>query len=216
LSSFGAGTRAGGCASLRSGVRIGASRGIYSSLCSPHRVAARATVPRGGAGDPSALITDPSLHTRVYRGVCSGVHVRSGIHGTPGIYSSLCSSRRVAARDTLPGTGADDPNGLIADPRSRTSAYRGVCSYIRGRSGVQSTHGIYPDLWCSGRVTARAAISRRCGGGDGTGLIASARSGSRRLRQTQWYRRNADRNHSKPNRFDLIHIIFPPSEAPFV
>jgi hypothetical protein len=161
------------------------------------------------------LITDPSLHTRVYRGVCSDVHVRSGIHGTHGIYSSLCSSCRVAARDTIPGTGGDDPNGLIADPRLRTSAYRGVCSYIRGRSGVQSTHGIYPDLWCSGRVTARAAISRRCGGGDG-GLIASARSGSRRLRQAQWYRRNADRNYSKLNRLDLIHIIFPPSKASFV
>jgi len=150
LTCFGARTRAGGCASLRSGVRIRASRGIYSSLCSPHRVATRATDPRSGAGDPSALITDPSLHTRVYRGVCSGVHVRSGIHGTPGIYSS---SRRVAARDTIPGTGADDPNGLIADPRLRTSAYRGV-SYIRGHPGVQSTNGIYPDLWCSGRVTA--------------------------------------------------------------
>jgi len=96
------------------------------------------------------LITDPSLHTRVYRGVCSGVHVRSGIHATPGIYSS---ARRVAARDTIPGTGADDPNDLIADPRLRTSAYRGV-SYIRGHPGVQSTNGIYPDLWCSVRVTA--------------------------------------------------------------
>ena len=95
---------------------------------------------------------------------------------------------------------------MIANPRLHTRVCRGVCSYIRGRSGVQSTHGIYPDLWCSGRVTARAAISRHCGGGDG-GLIASARSGSRRLRQTQRYRRNADRNHSKPNRFDLIHII---------
>ncbi len=47
---------------------------------------------------------------------------------------------------------------------------------------------------------------RRCGGG-GDGLIASARSGSRRLRQTQWYRRNADRNYSKLNRLDLIHIF---------
>ena len=142
LSSFGARTRAGGCTGLRSGVRIRASRGIYSSLRRPHRVAARDTVPRSGAGDPNALITDPSLHTCVYRGVCSGVHVRCGIHGTPGIYSSLCSSRRVAARDTIPGTGADDPNGLIADPRLRTSAYRGVCSYIRGHPGVQSTNGI--------------------------------------------------------------------------
>ncbi len=53
---------------------------------------------------------------------------------------------------------------------------------------------------------------RRCGGG-GDGLIASARSGSRRLCQTQWYRRNGDRNYSKLNRLDLIHIIFPPSEA---
>jgi hypothetical protein len=44
-------------------------------------------------------------------------------------------------------------------------------------------------------------------------LIASARSGSRRLRQTQWYRRNADRNYSKLNR---LHIIFPPSKASFV
>jgi len=47
-------------------------------------------------------------------------------------------------------------------------------------------------------------------------LIASARSGSRRLRQTQRYRRNADRNYSKLNRLDLIHIIFPPSQASFV
>jgi hypothetical protein len=58
-------------------------------------------------------------------------------------------------------------------------------------------------------------VYRRCGGG-GDGLIASARSGSRRLRQTQWHRRNADRNHSKLYRLDLIHIIFPPSEAFFV
>jgi len=36
----------------------------------------------------------------------------------------------------------------------------------------------------AGGVAAQAAVSRRCAGGD-TGLIASARSDSNRLRQTQ-------------------------------
>jgi hypothetical protein len=44
-------------------------------------------------------------------------------------------------------------------------------------------------------------------------LIASAGSGSRRLRQTQWYRRNADRNQSKFHPCNLSHIIFPPSHV---
>ena len=60
----------GGGASLCSGVRVRlriCSRGIYSHLCSPRRVAARATVPRSGAGDPSGLIADPRLRTCVYR-----------------------------------------------------------------------------------------------------------------------------------------------------
>jgi len=58
-------------------------------------------------------------------------------------------------------------------------------------------------------------MSRRCGDG-GASLIASARSVSRRLRQTQWYCRNADRNQSKFNGCNLSHIIFPPSHVVLV
>src|SRR5260370_25461111 len=55
-------------------------------------------------------------------------------------------------------------------------------------------------------------MSHRCADG-GTGLIASARSSSRHLRQTQWYCRKANRNQSKFNRYNLSHIIFPPSHV---
>jgi hypothetical protein len=60
----------------------------------------------------------------------------------------------------------------------------------------------------AGGVAGQAAVSHRC-----AGLIASARSGSRHLRQTPWYCRQANRNQSKFNRCNLSHIIFPPSHV---
>ena len=143
LSTFGGGTSL--CSGVRVRLRI-CSRGIYSNLCSPRRVAARATVPHSGASHPSGLIADPRLRTCVYRGVCSD------IRSTPGIYSSLCSPKRVADRDTIPRNGAGDPSALITDPCLHTRVYRGVCSDIRGRSGNRRYPGIYPDLWCSDRI----------------------------------------------------------------
>jgi hypothetical protein len=64
----------------------------------------------------------------------------------------------------------------------------------------------------AGGVAGQAAVSHRCASG-GAGLIASARSGSRHLRQTPWYCRKADRNQSKFNRCNLSHVIFPPSHV---
>ena len=101
---------------------------------------------------------------------------------------------------------------MIADPDLRTSVYPNVCSGIRVRLGNHTTRGMCPKLDGVGGVAAQAAVSRRCGS-DGAGLIASAVSGSRRLRQTQWYCRNADRNQPKFNRCNLSHIIFPPSHV---
>lgn len=101
---------------------------------------------------------------------------------------------------------------MIADPGLRTTVYPYVCSGIRVRRGNRTTPEICPKLGGAGGVAVKAAVSRRCGS-DGAGLIASVGSGSRRLRQTQWYRRNADHNHSKFNRCNLSHIIFPPSHV---
>ena len=64
----------------------------------------------------------------------------------------------------------------------------------------------------AGGVAGQGAVSRRCWCGD-TGLIASASSDSRRLRQTPWYCRNVDPNQSKFNRCNLSHIIFPLSHV---
>ncbi len=64
-----------------------------------------------------------------------------------------CSPHRVADRDTIPRNGAGDPSALITDPCLNARVYRGVCSDIRGRSGNRRYPGIYPDLWCSDRVT---------------------------------------------------------------
>ena len=95
---FVAGTiRAAGVAGLYSGVRvglrIGASRGIYSRLCSHCRVATRANFALSCAGHPNGVIVDPHLHTKDCRGVCSGIRVRSDIYSTPGIYlPGLCGS----------------------------------------------------------------------------------------------------------------------------
>src|SRR5207253_6199994 len=111
-----------------------------------------------------------------------------------------------------PSGAAGDPTGLIADPGLRTSVYPNVCSGIRVRPGTYAPRGICPKLGSAGGDAAEAAVSRRCAGG-GAGLIASARSNSRHLRQTQWYCRNADRNQSKFNRCNLSHIIFPPSHV---
>jgi hypothetical protein len=58
----------------------------------------------------------------------------------------------------------------------------------------------------AGESAAQAAVACGCANG-GSGFIASANSGSRRLRQTQWYCRNADRNQSKFNQGNLSHII---------
>jgi hypothetical protein len=67
-------------------------------------------------------------------------------------------------------------------------------------------------LNAAGEVAAQAAVARGCADG-GSSFIASTGSGSRRLRQTQWYCRNADRNQSKFNRCNLSHIIFRPSHT---
>lgn len=61
-------------------------------------------------------------------------------------------------------------------------------------------------------VAAQAAVAHGCADG-GSGFIAPAGSGSRRLRQIQWYCRKADRNQSKFNRCNLSHIVFPPSHV---
>ena len=97
---------------------------------------------------------------------------------------------------------------MIADPGLRSSVYPDVCSDIRGRRGTRTTPEICSTLNGAGEVAAQAAVSRGCADG-GSGFVASARSGSRRLRQSQWYCRNADRNQSKSNRSNLSHIISP-------
>ena len=73
LSSFDAGIGASLCFGGRVRLRI-CSRGIYSNLCSPRRVAARATVPHSDAGHPSGLIADPRLRTCVIA-VCAPIFV---------------------------------------------------------------------------------------------------------------------------------------------
>jgi hypothetical protein len=101
---------------------------------------------RSGAGDHTGLVADPRLRTSACPGVCSDIRIRT----SRGIYSSLCSPRRVAARATFRRSGAGHPNGLIAGPRLRTNVCRGVCSGIRVRSGIYNTPGICPGL-CSPR-----------------------------------------------------------------
>jgi hypothetical protein len=95
---------------------------------------------------------------------------------------------------------------LIADPGLRSSVYPDVCSDIRVPPGTRTTPEICPNLNGVGEVAAQAAVAGGCADG-GSGFIASAGSGSRRLRQTQWHCRNADRNQSKFNRCNLSHII---------
>jgi hypothetical protein len=156
------------------------------------------------------LIADPDLRTSVYPGVCSDIRVHPGTRTTQGIYPSLGGSGGVAARDTKsPSGAADDPTGWIADPGLRSSVYPDVYSNIRVRSCTHTTPEICPKLGPASGVAAEAAVSRQCGDSGGADLIASARSNSRRLRQTQWYCRNAHRNQSNFNRYNLSHIIFP-------
>jgi hypothetical protein len=101
---------------------------------------------------------------------------------------------------------------LIADPDLRSSIYPGVSSDIRVRRGNRTTPEICPSLNGAAEVAAQAAVARGCADG-GSGFIASAGPGPRRLRQTQWYCRKANRNQSKFNRCNLSHIIFPPSHV---
>ena len=101
---------------------------------------------------------------------------------------------------------------MIADPGLHSSVYPDACSDIRVRPGTRTTPEICPSLNGAGEVAAQAAVARGCADG-GSGLIAPAGSGPRRLRQTQWHCRNADRNYSKFNRCNLSHIIFPPSHV---
>jgi hypothetical protein len=102
-----------------------------------------------------------------------------------GICPKLGGARDVAAQAAKSRSGAtDDSTGWIADPGLRTSVHPDVCSGIRVWPCTRTTSRIYSNLWGTGRVAAQAAVSRRCAD-RGTGLIASARSGSRRLRQTQ-------------------------------
>jgi len=101
---------------------------------------------------------------------------------------------------------------LIADPGLRTTVYPRVCSNIRVGRGTRPTPEICPSLNGAGEVAAQAAVARGCADG-GRGLIASTGSGSRRLRQTQCYCRNADHNQSKFNRWNLSHNFFPPSHV---
>src|SRR5439155_10565419 len=107
---------------------------------------------------------------------------------------------------------AGDPTVLIADPSLRSSVYPDVCSDIRVRRGTRTTPEIGTSLNGAGEVAAQAAVARGCADG-GSGFIASAGSGSWRLRQTQCYCRNAHHNQSKFNRCNLSHIIFPPSHV---
>jgi hypothetical protein len=95
---------------------------------------------------------------------------------------------------------------LIADPGLRSSVYPDVCSDIRGRPGTRTTPEICSSLNGAGEVAAQAAVAYGCADG-GSGFIAPDGSGSRRLRHTQWYCRNADRDHSKFNQGNLSHII---------
>ena len=83
-----------------------------------------------------------------------------------------------------PSGAAGDPSGLIADPGLRSSVYPDVCSDIRVRPGTRTTPEICPSLNGAGEVAAQGAVARGCADG-GSGFIASAGSGSRRLRQTQ-------------------------------
>ena len=161
------------------------------------------------------MIVDPGLRTSVYPGVCSDIRVHPGIRTTQGIYPSLGGAGRVATQAAKSrGGAADDPTGWIADSCLRTSIYPNVCSGIRVRPGTtDTTRWICPKLGGAGGVAAEAAVSRRCGDSGGADLIASARSSSRRLRQTQWYCRNAHRNQSNFNRYNLSHIILPPSHV---
>jgi hypothetical protein len=101
---------------------------------------------------------------------------------------------------------------LIVDPGLRSSVYPDACSDIRVRSGTWTTPEICPSLNGAREVAAQATVARGCADG-GSGFIASAGSGSRRLRQTQWNCRNADRYQSKFNRCNLSHIMFPPSHV---
>ncbi len=118
----------------------------------------------------------------------------------------------------LSGTGASWGRvvvtlaGAAAAAAVRSSVYPDVCSHIRVRPGTRITPEICRSLNGVGEVTAQAAVARGCADG-GSGLIASAGSGSRRLRQTQCDCHNAHHNQSKFNRCNLSHIIFPPSHV---
>jgi hypothetical protein len=145
--------------------------------------------------------------------VCSDIRVGRGIRITPEICPKLGGAGGVAAQTTKSASGAaDDPTGWIADPGLRSSVYPDVCSGIRAWRGNRTTSEICPKLGGAGGVAAQTDVSRRYAGG-GASLIASARSGSRHLRQTPWYCRNADRNQCKFSRCNLSHIIFPPSHV---
>jgi hypothetical protein len=159
------------------------------------------------------LIADPGLRTSVYSDVRSDIRVRPYTRATPEVCPSLSGAGGGTAQATKSRSGAaDDPTGWIADPGLRTSVYPDVCSGIRVWRGNRTTSEICPKLGGASGVAAQAAVSHRCAGG-GTGLIASARSSSRHLRQTQWYCHKANRNQSKFNRCNLSHIIFPPSHV---
>jgi hypothetical protein len=187
---------------------------VCPSLSGVGAVTAQATKSRSGAADdPTGLIADPGLRTSVYSDVCSDIRVRPHTRTTPEVCPSLSGVGAVTAQATKSRSGAaDDPTGLIADPGLRSRAYPDVCSGIRVRPHTRTTPEICPKLRGASGVAAQAAVSRRCAGG-GTGLIASARSSSRHLRQTQWYCREANRNQSKFNQCNLSHVIFPPSHV---
>lgn len=160
------------------------------------------------------MIVDPDLRSSVYPGVCSDICVRPGIRTTQGIYPSLGGTDGIAARDTKSPSGAAyDPTGWIADPGLRSRVYPDMCCDIRVRPCTHTTPEICPKLGGAGGAAAQAAGPRWCADSGGADLIASARSDSRRLRQTQWYCRNAHRNQSKFNRCNLSHIIFPSSHV---
>ena len=159
------------------------------------------------------MIADPGRRTSVYSDVSSDIRVRFYTRTTPEICPSLSGAGGVTAQSSKSRSGtADDHTGWIADPGLRSNVYPDVCSGIRVWRGNRTTSEICPKLGGVRGVAAQAAMSRRCAGG-GTGLIASARSSLRRLRQTPWYCRNTDRKQSKFNRCNVSHVIFHPSTS---
>ena len=188
---------------------IGMNAGAHTGISNP-----TGGIIGGPAGDPTRLIANPDLRTSVYPDVCSDIRVHPGIRTTQGIYPSLGGTGGVAARDTKsPGGAADDPTGWIADSGLRSSVYPDVCCDIRVRPCTHTTPEICPKLGGADGVAAQGAGSHWCADRGGADLIAPARSDSKRLRQTQWCRRNAHRNQSNFNRYNLSHIIIPPSHV---